>query len=116
MDLVASVTGVAAAVVGDLPSVVARRTHFEQQALVLPQREELADAPVESEVVTRRDVEVPLLAVRFVGQHGDDRRALVVHRIPRGRALNLVGPETVANAVGGLGFYRDDARYRAGLR
>src|SRR5215510_1732357 len=47
MDLVTSVAGGAAAVVGDLPGVVAGRTPFEEQSHVALQRQNLADAPVE---------------------------------------------------------------------
>ncbi len=41
---------VAAGVVGDLPAAVAGDTGFEQEFLLLDQRQELADAPVQGEV------------------------------------------------------------------
>ena len=61
MDLVASVAGGAAAIVGDLPRVITGRTDFEQQAHVLPERQELADAPVEREIVAGSHVEALFL-------------------------------------------------------
>ena len=62
-----AVAHISAGVVADLPTAVARRTDFEQEFLILSQRQELAHAPAEREILARCQVKVFLVVMDFVG-------------------------------------------------
>src|SRR5687767_2094272 len=49
----------------ELPAVPAGRSDLEQQLLIGAERDELADPPVQRDVLARREIEVVLLAVIF---------------------------------------------------
>ena len=99
MNLVQHVGRGAARIVGNLPCVVTGWANFEQQAHVFPKRQELANTPVKREIIARRQVEIFLLTARFVSQRCHNCCGFVSHRIPRDRALELVGPKAVAEIV-----------------
>src|SRR5579883_823996 len=64
------IAGVAAGIVGDLPTIITGWTDFEHQAFIAGQREVLAQAPIESEMLAWCNIEPLLVSIDLICQSG----------------------------------------------
>ena len=93
------IADVAAGVIGDLPCVVTHDADVDEPCHGFLQRKELAEAPVQREVIAGSDIHAADVTVDLIGGGQRQRRVLVIEGIPDAGELHLVRPESQAGVV-----------------